>query len=121
MSTKPKKEVEELEEPEEEERSPLFEAVRKVVLAGVGAVALAQDELEDFVNRLVERGEIAERDARKLMREVTTKRRKRVEKEMDKRLESILDSLNIPSKSDIDELGHKIATLSTKVEELKKA
>lgn len=121
MTTRPNKEIQEPEQLEEEERSPLFETARRVVLAAVGAVALAQDEVEDFVNRLVERGEIAERDARKLMREVTARRRKRVGKQMDKRLEGILDSLNIPSKSDIDELSHKIAVLSTKIEELKKA
>lgn len=110
----------EKEEVDEEERSRFFEASRKVLLAGIGAVALAQDEIEDFVNRLVERGEIAERDARKLLREVTDKRRKSAEREMDKRLEEMLDQLNVPSKADIDALGHKITSLTHKVEELKK-
>jgi polyhydroxyalkanoate synthesis regulator phasin len=93
---------------EMEERNKLFELARKVALATVGAAALAQDELEDFVNRLVERGEIAEKDARKLMREVSDKRKKRVEKELDKRLETLLDHMDVPSKADIDQLGHKI-------------
>ena len=105
---------------EAEERKPLFEAARKVVLAGIGAMALAQDELEDFVNRLVERGEIAEKDARKLIREVSEKRRKGVAHEMDKRVEDMLARLNVPTKSDLDELGEKIAALSAKVEALKK-
>ena len=103
-----------------EERKPLFEAARKVVLAGIGAMALAQDELEDFVNRLVERGEIAEKDARKLIREVSQKRRKGVAHEMDKRVEDMLARLNVPTKSDLDDLGEKIAALSAKVEALKK-
>ncbi|MCC6190740.1 MAG: phasin family protein, partial [Anaerolineales bacterium] len=94
---------------------------RKVVLAAVGAAALAQDEAVDFVNRLVERGEIAEKDARKLIREVSAKRRKGVEKELDKRVESLLDHMDVPSKADIDALGAKIATLTNKVEQLKKA
>lgn len=116
------KKVAELEELEEaEERNRFFEVSRRVLLAGIGAVALAQDEIEDFVNRLVERGEIAERDARKLLREVTDKRRKSAEREMDKRLEEVLDQLNVPSKADIDSLGHKITALTRKVEELKKA
>ena len=49
---------------EHEPRGTLYEAARRVLLAGMGAVALAQEEAEDFVNRLVERGEIAEKDAR---------------------------------------------------------
>jgi polyhydroxyalkanoate synthesis regulator phasin len=111
-------EIAEMEEMEEKNR--LFELARKVVLAAVGAAALAQDELEDFVNRLVERGEIAEKDARKLIREVSDKRKKRVEKELDKRLETLLDHMDVPSKADIDQLGHKIEALTHKVAELKK-
>jgi polyhydroxyalkanoate synthesis regulator phasin len=104
---------------EEEAPAALFDAVRKIVLAGIGAVALSLDEIEDFVNRLVERGEIAEKDARKLIREVTEKRRKGAEKGMDKRLEDLLDHFNVPTKADLDELGEKIAALSTKVDALK--
>lgn len=120
MKKNGKKVVEHEELDETEERNRFLEISRKVLLASFGAVALAQDEIEDFVNRLVERGEIAERDARKLLREVTEKRRKSAEHEMDKRLEEVLDQLNVPSKADIDSLGHKITALSRKVDELKK-
>jgi polyhydroxyalkanoate synthesis regulator phasin len=120
MKKNGKKVAEHEELDETEERNRFLEISRKVLLASFGAVALAQDEIEDFVNRLVERGEIAERDARKLLREVTEKRRKSAEHEMDKRLEEVLDQLNVPSKADIDSLGHKITALSRKVDELKK-
>jgi polyhydroxyalkanoate synthesis regulator phasin len=113
-------ELERLEQKEEEERNRLFQAVRKVVLASIGAVGLAQDEIEDMVNRLVKRGEIAEKDARKLIREVTEKRSHRAEKTMDKQVEKLLDRMNVPSKADIEALSQKIGILTTKVEELKK-
>lgn len=123
MPTKEAKvqELEEIKEMEEEERNRFFQVARKVVLAGFGAVGLAQDELEEFVNRLVERGEIAEKDARKLMHEVTDRRRKGVEKQMDKQLDEMLERMNIPSKADIEALSHKITALTHKVDELKKA
>jgi len=103
-----------------EERSPLFEAARKVLLAGMGAVALTQEEADKFVKKLVERGEIAEKDARKLLREVQDKRKKGAS-ELDKRLEEALDRLSVPTKADIEALGEKIAALTEKVDELKKA
>ena len=103
----------------EEEANPLYETVRRIVLAAIGAVALAQDEVEHFVDRMVERGEIAEKDARKLIKEVSEKRAKGAEKQVDKRLEGMLEHLNIPTKSDIEDLSNKIAALSTKVEALK--
>lgn len=107
-----------------EEHSPLFEAARKVLMAGIGAVALAQDEIEDFVQKLVERGEIAEKDGRKLVREVMERRKKEAEKaedEVSKRVEEILDRMSVPSKADIEALSEKITVLSKKVDELKKA
>jgi polyhydroxyalkanoate synthesis regulator phasin len=106
-----------------EEAKPLLEAARKVLLAGIGAFALGKDEIEDFVNRLVERGEIAEKDGRKLVNEVMDRRKKGAEKaedEVSKRVEDILDRMNVPSKADIEALGEKIAALSKKVDELKK-
>ncbi len=105
---------------EEASNSALLDAARKVLLASIGAVALAQDEVEDFVNRLVERGEIAEKDGRKLIREVVEKRRKTTTKEVDKRVQDLYDAMNIPTKADIEALSAKIAALTRKVDELKK-
>jgi polyhydroxyalkanoate synthesis regulator phasin len=108
---------------EEPERKALLEAARKVLLAGIGAVALAQEEIEDFVNKLIERGEIAEKDGRQLVRDVVEKRRKKTqeaEHELDKHIEELLDRMNVPTKADIADLSAKIATLTKKVDELKK-
>ena len=108
---------------EEAERSPLYEATRKVVLASIGAVALAQEEVEQFISKLVERGEIAEKDGKKLVHEVMDKRKKETKKaegEVDKRMEELLARMNVPSRSDIDALSAKITALTKKVDELKK-
>jgi poly(hydroxyalkanoate) granule-associated protein len=107
-----------------EERKRLLEAARKVLLAGIGAVALAQDEVEDFVEKLVDRGEIAEKDGRKLIREVIDRRKKNAEKaedEIGSRVEEVLTRMKVPTKSDIESLSNKIAALSEKLEELKKS
>jgi poly(hydroxyalkanoate) granule-associated protein len=106
------------------DRNPLVEAVRKVLLAGIGAVALAQEEAEDLVNKLVERGQIAEQDGRKLLKDVMERRKKTTEKAedaLDKRVEELLDRMNVPTKTDLEALSAKIAALTQKVEELKKA
>ena len=103
-----------------EERSPLFEAARKVLLAGMGAVALTQDEADKFVDKLVERGEIARQDGKKLVREVAEKRSKRGRDELDKHVQDLLDRMNVPTKADFEALSAKITALSEKVDELKK-
>ncbi len=106
------------------DRNPLLDYVRKVLLASIGAVALAQDEMEDFVNKLVERGQIAEQDARKLIKDVTERRTRttaRAEETLDHRVEDLLSHMNVPTKTDLDMLSAKISALTKKVEELKKA
>lgn len=126
MATKATKEKiqEEIQTNGKEEANLFLEALHKVLLASIGAVALAQEEIEDFVNKLVERGEVAEKDGRKLVREVMDRRKKDAEKAEDqltKRIEDILNRMNVPTKSDIDTLGEKVATLTKKVDEIKKA
>jgi poly(hydroxyalkanoate) granule-associated protein len=109
------------------EPGPLVDAVHKVLLAGIGAVALGKDEIEDFVGKLVERGEIAEADGRKLVKDVLERRTrqakgqaKKAEDVLDKRVENVLSKMNIPTKDEIEALSSKITALTKKVDELKK-
>ncbi len=107
----------------EEERSRLLDASRKIVLASLGAVGLAQDELKNLTNRLVKRGEIAEKNARKRMKQDSDQRRKsarRMDRQVEKQWNEALTWMNIPSKKDVEELSDKITALTEKVEELKK-
>lgn len=119
--------IEVLEEETTEERNTFIGGVRRVLMAGIGAFALAQEEVEDFVNKLIDRGEIAEKDGRKLINDIMERRKsktqettKRVENELEKRFESLLDKMNIPTKTDIEALTTKVTELSKKVDELKK-
>jgi len=110
---------------EDEGPNPMLDLARKVVLATIGAVALTQEELEKFVNKLIERGEIAEHDGRKLIQDAREKRRKKTdevrsgtESQLDRRMEDLLGRMNISSKSDIEALNEKISALSEKIDEL---
>ena len=112
---------------EEKDTNSMVVLARKVLLAGIGAVALAQEEVEDFVVRLVDRGEIAEKDGRRLISDVLERRKKDVKKVggrvsdgLEETIETVLHRMNIPTKEDINHLTQKINTLTKKVEELKK-
>jgi poly(hydroxyalkanoate) granule-associated protein len=109
---------------DEPEQNPLFGMAHRVLLAAVGAAALTKEEVENFVEKLVERGEIAEKDGKKLMRDVMARRKKEAKKaedQLESRLEELLGRMSVPSKGDIDALSAKITELSKKVDELKKA
>jgi len=102
------------------ERLPLAELARKVLLAGIGAVTLAQEEAEAFVQKLIEKGEIAEKDGCILMKDLREKRKQRAEKYLDKRVSTLINRMNVPTKSDIEVLSEKIAEIARKVDELKR-
>lgn len=105
----------------DESRNPFLGALHKVLLASIGAVALAQEEIEDFVNKLVERGEIAEKDGKALVSDLMARRKKeteKAEKQMDNRVEEFLSRVNVPTRSDIDELSSKITELTEKIDSL---
>ena len=106
------------------EEPSILESLRRVLLASVGVVALTIEEVRELVDKLVERGEIAEQEGIKLVIEIKEKRKKKTDKVEDlafSRMSELIDKMDIPTKSDIDDLSAKIATLSKKVDELKKA
>jgi poly(hydroxyalkanoate) granule-associated protein len=109
---------------EEMERKSIKESVHKAFLVILGAVTLAQEELEGLVQKLIERGEIAEQEGKRLVREATEKRQvhaKKAEDEVEKRIEEIVSRTGVPTKADIDGLSAQITALTKKVDELKKA
>jgi poly(hydroxyalkanoate) granule-associated protein len=107
----------------------LYLMVRKVLLASLGGVALTAEEATEVFNRLVERGEIAESDVQKIVHDLSAQSRKREDdankarEELTKKagialedsVETILTRLNVPNKSEIEELSRKISLLNEKV------
>ena len=110
----------------------LYLMVRKALLASLGSVALTADEAGELFTRLVERGEIAESDAQKIVSDLRSQGRKREEEASQTRediakkaglaledsVETILNRLNVPNKAEIEELSRKIGLLNEKVSTL---
>lgn len=110
----------------------LYLVVRKALLASLGAVALTADEANEFVNRLVERGELAEADTQRIINELRAQGRKqeaeatKMREEMARKasmaledsVETILHQFNAPDKAEIEELSRKIGMLNDKVSAL---
>jgi len=108
------------------EGSALLDGLRRVLMAGIGVAVLAQEEIEDFVTKLVDRGEIAENDGRSLVSDVLEQRRQEIQDRsqqasegVDRRIEGILSRLNVPTRSEIARLSEQISELSEKVDELR--
>lgn len=103
----------------------VFEGTRKFMLAGLGAIMMAQDELGNLANKLVEQGEITEEKSRERVNEFISDQKKKrkkatkqIETDFNKQMGNILNRMNIPTRSEIKTLNNKITRLTKKVDEL---
>ena len=108
-------------------QSVVVDNVHKVFLVGLGAAAMAQDELVNLIDKFVEQGQETEQKARESISEMVENRKKNVEDvnkkaedEMTSRMESTLNRFNSPSRAEIKALNEKITNLSAKIDELNK-
>jgi polyhydroxyalkanoate synthesis regulator phasin len=104
-------------EPVEKDRPLIVEGVGKLALAMIGAVGLAQDALEHLVNRMVERGEISHKEARRLIDELQHKHPDLTRHGMQRQIETVRYG-KFALKTDIQALHDQIAALSAKVDQL---
>jgi polyhydroxyalkanoate synthesis regulator phasin len=109
---------------EKKEYHLFFGVVRRMILAGIGAVALKHDEIEEFIDKLVDRGEIAKKDGEELMKEMRERHRKLhpgEEHPAQKKVEKLMEKFSVPTKDDIAELNKKLTDLEKKIDKLSKA
>jgi poly(hydroxyalkanoate) granule-associated protein len=108
-------------------KANFVELVRKVALASVGAVVLAQEEVEDFVGKLVQKGELAEKDGKTLVKDLLETRKRAGENghatspatsAIDSTVDKVLHRINVPTKTDVEELAKKIEEIDKKIEAL---
>jgi len=105
----------------EKAQKEMLHLTRRVLLAGIGAAALAYDEARALVDRLVERGELAQEQARDLLREVQEKRRGRLQEARGKvqdRLAGALQAFGVPTRADLEALQQRLDRLTERVEAL---
>jgi poly(hydroxyalkanoate) granule-associated protein len=111
----------------------LYLLARRVLLAGLGAVALSAEEAQAFVDKLVERGELAEVEAQKLIQDFQERLKQRESQIQnvgekgaqqagsifEEQVAAMLHRMNVPSKRDIDQLSRQIEMLNAKIDALR--
>ena len=97
------------------------ELVRAVLMSGAGAAGLAVDETKALLDKLAERGQIAERGARDILDDLSRRSRKQARQKRAVAERQVTDSmkrLGVSSKTDVAELDGKIGLLAEKVDQL---
>jgi polyhydroxyalkanoate synthesis regulator phasin len=75
-----------------------------------------QEEMAQFVERAIERGQEAQDEGKKLIQEMQSRQRKE-----DPKIKDALERLDVPSQKDIEDLNQNIAALAQRIDEVKSA
>jgi len=93
--------------------------LKKIVLAAVGAATLTREKIEEIVDELVKRGEVASGDKAKVIDEIQEKAQaatQEIRRLIDERIEAL--SKKLRRADDIRRLEEEIEQLRKKVEDL---
>jgi len=102
----------------------LSDLLRRIVLASVGAAAVGKDELDEFIRRAREQGDLTASDAQKLKNKLTEAFRRVPggwEDAIDSSIRAALRRLNIPDRAEIERLQKTIDRLTRKIESMQRS
>lgn len=127
-------------------RAAWAEQLKKFAFAAAGAVNISQDDVKSFVAKLVEKGEIAQKDGKKIVKELAERLKKTVKEpgqaakeakeaaveaaqpltesgeklaeRINASIQRVLHTMNIASRQDLVDLGRQIDELDRKLDQV---
>ena len=96
----------------------MVDALRKLLLAGLGTLELTEEKARTVFNDLVARGELSDKDARELLSNWKTRaseQRGRFQQDIDGAVNKTLSAMGLARRSDLDTLNSRVAELERKL------
>lgn len=102
----------------------VMDSAHKVWLAGLGALARAEEEGSKLFRQLVERGESLEKEGRRRVddtvedaRQEVRSRTEGVSEKLDERVTRVLRRLGVPTREEIQSLTERVEELNRRIEQ----
>ena len=102
----------------------LSDYAKKYTSLWQNAFNMAEDEVDKLVNMLVKEKELSRSEGSKLKKEIvgfTDSLKSWISDSIDKRIDEVLDVMNLPTKERINALAARVDTLAKKIEKLEKS
>jgi poly(hydroxyalkanoate) granule-associated protein len=96
----------------------MVDALRKLLLAGLGTIDLTEEKAKAVFNDLVARGEMSEKDAKELIATWTKRageQRGRLQQDIEQSVQRALSAMGIARRAEVDALKAKIDELEAKL------
>ncbi len=91
--------------------------LHRILMAGLGV----PEKMKHLVEELVKKGELSKSEGARLVKECTekvTKSGEDISKSVSELISKTLEKMNIPTRSEVEELKKKVKSLSSKVKKL---
>lgn len=96
----------------------MVDALRKLLLAGLGTLDMTEEKARAVFNELVARGELSEKDARELITGWTKRAaegRDRLQKDVEQTVQRALTAIGIARRAEVEVLTAKVADLEARL------
>jgi polyhydroxyalkanoate synthesis regulator phasin len=97
----------------------MFEFIKKAIFIGAGLASMTAEKIEEAVEEIVKKGEISEKQGKELiqdLKEKSGKAKKDFGERIDKVVNDTLQKLNIPTRTEVEELRARIEQLEKAAE-----
>ncbi|HHW43490.1 hypothetical protein GFC01_01540 [Desulfofundulus thermobenzoicus] len=98
----------------------MFKLAEKFFLAGLGALAVTREKLEQIVDELAEKGQVSREEARKMLNDLVDKgerEKDHITNTLRRELNGLRDDLGLVTRSEVEELRKRIAHLEEQLKQ----
>ena len=96
----------------------MLDTIKQGLLAGLGAIALTKEALESATRKLVDEKKISTEDAKRLVDDLAKegeKANKELQDKISQSFNSVMQSVKLATRSEVDELRARVEELEKKV------
>ena len=97
----------------------MLDYLKKSILTGVGMALRSKKEIESLAKEFAEQSEMNQQEAKDFLKECQSRydqTKSDLDKKIETTIETVLKKLDLPSKSDIDELNQRMDALQKKID-----
>jgi polyhydroxyalkanoate synthesis regulator phasin len=114
--------------PERQSHRAVVSGVQSALRASMGVFSMGRSEAEAIVDKMIEKGDLTAQEGRKILSNLfdlpgrgVRQINEKVGTVLDESMVLTLNLLNVPSRSDLQQLSNKISALAEKVDELSRS
>jgi polyhydroxyalkanoate synthesis regulator phasin len=96
----------------------MFDILKKTYLAGLGLALLTKEKTEELVDELIAKGEVAEKDRRKVTEDLLNRAKEEQQKfsqAVKENVRKVLGEMKFPSRSNWEDLNKRVEELEKRV------